>query len=438
MYCADNKNTVKDRLKIYLFIVTFIFIAVHTTSEYFAKDIDKEVEIYNQHVSILYNAHEIIYHITAIQKGIYSLENGTFDDSKPIMTHTKQLEQGIEGISNAISFIFLAGRDDEAFRGYANNTEAIQTLYPKFMVHVNKVLTAKDARERKEQIGEVIEIGERMEFFVSEIDKRIDEEYKAVSTFLPTITSKMRWIRNVAGILFWGVIVLLSVRYFYSCQSYGRILPYLNALKKGEYGCKPQLRDTPCEKEIELAFNAVIERGNDSEKSSSELSIVDQLTGAYNRRYFDIKINEEMSRYMRHGTIFSLSIIDIDFFKKINDTLGHQAGDIILKEIVTVIRYCVRDTDIVTRYGGEEFAILSPYTPKSGVLTLVERLRVSVEGHDFTGLGRPLTISIGVADSAGKSTAEHIIEEADSNLYIAKNSGRNRCVIGGVAAQATA
>ena len=136
---------------------------------------------------------------------------------------------------------------------------------------------------------------------------------------------------------------------------------------------------------------------------------------------------------MRHGTIFSLSIIDIDYFKKINDTLGHQAGDIILKEIITVIRHCVRDTDIVTRYGGEEFAILLPYTPKSGVLTLVERLRESVEGYKFTGLDRPLTISIGVADSAGKSNPEHIIEEADSSLYIAKKSGRNKCVVGGIA-----
>ena len=428
----------KDRLKIYLFIVSFIFIAVHITSEYFAKKVDKEVEIYNQHVSILYNAHEIIYHITAIEEGIYSLEYGTFEDAKPIMPHIKQLEQGIEGLSKGISFIFLAGKDDEAFRRYANNTEAIQNLYPKFMTHVNAVLTATDVRERRRQLEEAIEVGERMEFFVNEIDNRMDEEYAAVSAFLPTITAKMRWVRNISGILSWVVIVILSVKYFYSCTSCGRLLPYLAALKKGEYDFKPQLKDTLCEKEIELTFNVVIERVNDSQKSSSELSIVDPLTGAYNRRYFDIKISEEMSRYTRHGTIFSLSIIDIDYFKKINDILGHQAGDSVLKEIVTVIRHCVRDTDIVTRYGGEEFAILSPYTPKSGVFTLVERLRVSVEGHDFTGLDRPLTISIGVADSAGKSTAEHIIEEADSNLYVAKNSGRNRCVVGGVVAQPTA
>lgn len=428
----------KDRLKAYLVIVSVIFLFIYVTSEYLAGKIDEEVELHNQYISILYNAHEILYHITAIKEGIYSLEYGTFEDAKPIKPHIESFEKGMQDLSKGISFVFLAGRDDEAFRGYAGNAEALQDLYLKFMAHVNAVLTTTDVRERRRQLEESIEVGERMEFFINMIDERIDQEYIAVSSFLPTITAKMRWIRNITGILFWGIIVMLSLRFFYSCNSRCRLMPYLNALKKGEYDYKPHLKDSPCEKEIESTFNTVIQRVNDSEKSSSELSIVDALTGAYNRRYFDMRVGEEMSRYTRHGTIFSLSIIDIDYFKKINDTLGHQAGDSVLEEIVVVIRNCVRDTDIVTRYGGEEFAIISPYTPKSGVLTLVERLRRAVEGHIFTVLARPLTISIGVADSAGKSTAEQIIEEADSSLYIAKNSGRNRCVIGGVVAQPTA
>ena len=428
----------KDRLKAYLVIVSVIFLFGYVTSEYLAGKIDEEVELYNKHISILYNAHEILYHMKAIQEGIYIQAYGTFENAKPIKPHIEQVEKGIKGLSKGISFVFLAWRDDEAFRSYANNAEALQNLFPKFMAHVNAAITATDVRERRRQLGESIEVGERMEFFINAIDDRMDQEYIEVSSFLPTITAKMRWIRNVTGILFLGGIVILSLRFFSSCNSRCRLSPYLNALKKGEYDYKPQLKDTPCEKDIESTFNTVIQKVNDSEKSSSELSIVDPLTGAYNRRYFDMRIGEEMSRYTRHGTIFSLSIVDIDYFKKINDTLGHQAGDSVLAEIVVVIRNCVRDTDIVTRYGGEEFAIISPYTPKSGVLTLIERLRSAVEGHMFTGLARPLTISIGVADSAGKSTAEQIIEEADSSLYIAKNSGRNRCVVGGVAAQPTA
>ena len=428
----------KDRLKAYLVIVSVIFLLVYVASEYLAGKVDEEVELYNQHISILFNAHELLYHMTAIKEGIYSLEYGSFEDAKPIKPHIEHFEKSIKNFSKGISYVFLAGRDDEAFRGYAGNADALLNLYPKFMVHVNAVLTATDARERRRQLEESIEVGERMEFFINAIDDRMDKEYIAVSSFLPTITARMRWIRNITGILFWGVIVILSYSFFSSCNVRCRLEPYLTALKKGEYDYKPQLKDTPCEKEIELTFNTVIQRVNDSEKSSSELSIVDPLTGAYNRRYFDMRVAEEMSRYTRHGTIFSLSIIDIDYFKKINDTLGHQAGDSVLTEVVVVIRNCVRDTDIVTRYGGEEFAIISPYTPKSGVLTLIERLRSAVEGHVFTGLARPLTVSIGVADSAGKSTAEQIIEESDSSLYIAKNSGRNRCVVGGVTAQPTA
>ena len=424
----------KDRLKTYLFLVFILFLVIYLTSEHLAKKIDEEVELYNQHVSLLYNSHEVLYHITAIQEGIYSLEYGTIESAEPIKAHLKSLEQGMEGISNGISYIFYARGDDDAFKGYANNLDAVQNLYPKFKVQLNEVVSAVDARERRKHIEETIEISKRMEFFLNQIDKYMDGEHTAVKVFLPTITAKMKWIRNITGILFFCVIVILSVMCFNSCKSFKRMFPYLSAIKGGIYDVKVELGDTPCERELQSTINIMFEKVKDFEKSSSELTIIDSLTGAYNRRYFDIRINEEMSRYSRHGTIFSLSLIDIDHFKNVNDTLGHQAGDLVLKELVTLIKETVRDTDMVARYGGEEFAIISPYTPKSGVLTLVERLRDVVEKNAFTSLGRPLTISIGVADSAGKNAAEQIIGEADSSLYIAKNSGRNICVIGGVTA----
>ena len=109
-------------------------------------------------------------------------------------------------------------------------------------------------------------------------------------------------------------------------------------------------------------------------------------------------------------------------------------GDSVLKELVMLMKDNSRETDIMARYGGEEFVIIYPCTPKSGVLSQVERLREVVEGYKFKELERPVTISIGGADSAGKITAEQVIQEADSNLYLAKNRGRNRCVITGVTA----
>ncbi|MCC7202729.1 MAG: GGDEF domain-containing protein [Nitrospirae bacterium] len=428
----------KDRVKAYLFFASITFVIIFAISEYLAQKVDEEVEIYDKHVGILFNAHEILYHITAIKEGIYSLEYGTSADAVPIKPHIDHVERGMEGLSREINFIFYAGKDDKSFREYANSAEALQKLYPQFISHVNGVIAAKDATVRRRKLDEAIEVGERMEFFMNEIDNRIDEEAATVTVFLSTVTSKMRWIRNVTGILSWLMIVALSIMHFYSCKSCSRLLPYLAAMKKGDYDYQPNLKETLCEKEIEATVRTLVEKVHEVQRSTSELSIVDSLTSAYNRRYFDIRIGEEMSRYTRHGTIYSLSIIDIDYFKKINDTLGHQTGDSVLKELVLVIKNCVRDTDIVARYGGEEFAIISPYTTKSGVLSLVERLREVVEGHHFAGLARPLTISIGVSDSAGKSTVEQIIKEADSSLYIAKNSGRNMCIIGGLSAQQSA
>ena len=145
-----------------------------------------------------------------------------------------------------------------------------------------------------------------------------------------------------------------------------------------------------------------------------------------------MRINDEMNRCIRYGTIFSLSIIDLDHFKEVNDTYGHLTGDSVLKELIILIKDNIRDTDIVARYGGEEFVIIYPCTPRLGVLTQIERLRMVVENHKFIDLDRPVTISVGAADSAGKDDAAMVIQEADSSLYLAKRSGRNKCVIVGV------
>ena len=102
----------KDRLKTYLVIVSVIFLLAYVTSEYLAGKVDEEVELYNQHVSILYNAHEILYHMTAIKEGIYSLEYGSFEDAKPIKPHIEHFEKSIKNFSKGISYVFLAGRDD--------------------------------------------------------------------------------------------------------------------------------------------------------------------------------------------------------------------------------------------------------------------------------------------------------------------------------------
>lgn len=161
-----------------------------------------------------------------------------------------------------------------------------------------------------------------------------------------------------------------------------------------------------------------------------ELTITDDLTGAFNYRYFTTKLNEEERRAARYNQPLSLIMLDIDHFKKFNDTYGHEAGNLILKELSRVAFNCVRDTDVFTRYGGEEFAIILPQTTQSEAQQIASRIRESIERTRFSiGEGLPrqtVTVSVGMTSfpENGKSHDE-LIQLADQALYRAKGSGRN-------------
>ncbi len=117
------------------------------------------------------------------------------------------------------------------------------------------------------------------------------------------------------------------------------------------------------------------------------LSYTDEMTGLHNYRYFSMRLREEIARSKRNESSLSLLILDVDFFKNYNDTLGHPAGDEVLRQLSTLLKQSVRDNDIVTRYGGEEFAIILPATDKKGATILAERIRLAVEKHRFPNRG---------------------------------------------------
>jgi two-component system, cell cycle response regulator len=160
------------------------------------------------------------------------------------------------------------------------------------------------------------------------------------------------------------------------------------------------------------------------------LTTVDGLTQVHNRRYFDEAIERELSRCRRYQRALSLTLIDVDHFKKINDTFGHLAGDAVLKEVAGSIKKRIRKEDLFARYGGEEFALLCPELDHKGVLQMAEKVRKLIEGHEFRfdGAAIPVTISCGTATLAGKKSddAQALIARADEKLYEAKESGRNR------------
>lgn len=159
---------------------------------------------------------------------------------------------------------------------------------------------------------------------------------------------------------------------------------------------------------------------------------IDGLTGLWNRTFFDRRWREEYARSQRHGHPLSLAIIDIDHFKRVNDKFGHPVGDAVLQNVARVLRRECRQSDLVCRYGGEEFVIVMPDTHPKDAGTLCQRLRAAVEEIVWSRSAElHVTISVGVAGSAGSTilTDEQWVELADKNLYQGKHAGRNRVVV---------
>lgn len=165
----------------------------------------------------------------------------------------------------------------------------------------------------------------------------------------------------------------------------------------------------------------------------------DFLTGAYNRKAWDTRLAQEIQRAVLNpqASPFSLALIDIDYFKRINDTYGHAAGDEVIRSVARTIIHSVKGKDMVARYGGEEFALLLPETSAEGAVAVSEYIRSAISAHPIRHheTGEPygtISVSIGVASlTAGEPiSAVELLKKADEALYAAKRDGRNRVVIG--------
>jgi diguanylate cyclase (GGDEF)-like protein len=162
-----------------------------------------------------------------------------------------------------------------------------------------------------------------------------------------------------------------------------------------------------------------------------ELAITDGLTKLYIHRYFITRLEHEIRRAERYNTVFSLLMLDIDYFKQVNDTYGHLVGDEILRILAKILLSSVRDTDIVCRYGGEEFVIILLAADGKWAKKIGERIRDNVEKTEFKVLDKKIkiTVSIGVKEFVKGDTVENFINKTDKALYLAKLSGRNKVVL---------
>jgi diguanylate cyclase (GGDEF)-like protein len=160
------------------------------------------------------------------------------------------------------------------------------------------------------------------------------------------------------------------------------------------------------------------------------LSRTDDLTGLLNRRALIERLGDEVLRSRRYRADLALIICDIDYFKEINDTYGHDAGDKVLRIISTVIKELLRQTDMIGRYGGDEFLLILPETSLEGAKEIAERIQHAVEEYEINiGFKKPIktTLSLGVAQfNVEKEDTNDLIKRADNALYVAKGKGRNR------------
>lgn len=160
----------------------------------------------------------------------------------------------------------------------------------------------------------------------------------------------------------------------------------------------------------------------------------DELTGVFNRRALMAALQAEKNRCDRTGEVFCVCLIDIDFFKRVNDEIGHLAGDAVLRKFARTVQQDLRSTDVFGRYGGEEFMQIMPYTKLDGALARADRVRMQARTLDFPELAksRSITVSIGVAQYRRGESVTALLSRADTALYKAKQAGRNRVVASSV------
>src|SRR5215831_8292135 len=185
--------------------------------------------------------------------------------------------------------------------------------------------------------------------------------------------------------------------------------------------------------ELERAYHE-LELAHHEQVRLYEQVITDEKTGLRNYLFFRVRLREEFERVRRYGGDLALAMMDIDDFKKLNDTHGHVVGDLVLAELAQLLGAGLRAVDIVARYGGEEFAYILPMTNLEGGRVTAERVRARVAAHEFlASRGTPLkvSVSVGVASfpHAAVSSIEDLLQRADSALYKAKARGKNRVVV---------
>lgn len=194
----------------------------------------------------------------------------------------------------------------------------------------------------------------------------------------------------------------------------------------GEYGRVGVIVDISRESRLKQNLAQKVRDLRRLKAELQDLCRTDALTGLPNRRPFDEMIRQCVAMARRHGHPFCLLMLDLDFFKQVNDRFGHEHGDMVLKAFASILRHSRRQEDLPARLGGEEFALLLPGVNLQQACTVAERIRLTVRQRISLPDGSPQTVSLGLAQYDGRESAENLFRRADEALYRAKHSGRDR------------
>jgi diguanylate cyclase (GGDEF)-like protein len=349
------------------------------------------------------------------------------EDIKEVLDELDPLHRKLHNFAGTINFLIENGNQEEALKQLKDTRKDLQRLGILFAGVGNfSFQTYRDAQERfeskQEQLNWIYEEAVKM---VASFEEYL--EYDCLQSGLKKLAQtsdrgkKIVWLVSLFGVavsLVIGFYVAGKVgKAFVATKNSNVRLSLVNHQMKEEIE-----RRVTVENELKLA-NEELEK----------MAITDGLTNLYNHRYMKKKFDSEYKRAKRYHLPLGFLMLDLDFFKKINDTYGHSCGDHILKEVSCLLKKRVRSSDVVARYGGEEMAIILPETDKKGAVCLAENIRKEIEQNifSFDDSKIEVTVSIGVAFFSGEKNKNDIdlIKEADAALYRAKQNGRNQVVI---------
>jgi diguanylate cyclase (GGDEF)-like protein len=274
-------------------------------------------------------------------------------------------------------------------------------------------------------IGHISAAVDRLSAANARLQAELYQEYeRAERTY-----ERSEWIAGIAA----GIALLFMVGGVFMISrlilsNVDRLVEGANRFAEGDRDYRIQI-ELPRElRKVADEFNRMISRIHDTETALENLARTDTLTGLLNRRTFDEQLREAAARKNRTGEPFSVCLVDLDHFKKVNDTYGHAAGDIVLRTAAQTMGSELREIDKVFRMGGEEFAVLLPGVGLEGALATAERLRTRIAARTIAAEGQEIavTVSIGVADGTHEPDMETLLRKADEALYSAKAEGRDR------------